>query len=146
MLIIGPKLESLNIKIIHTIEEFEIKNYDNALIQVLVNILNNANDALIENNPIKKVIFMEMKKENDSAIIKIKDNAKGINKTIIDKVFDPYFTTKFKSKGTGIGLYMTEELVSKHIKGKISVYNDSFEYLGEEQKGAEFKITLPLSI
>ena len=144
ILIVGPKLESLNIKVIAEIEELEIKNYDNALIQVLVNILNNANDALVENLEKNRVIFIEIKKEDSKVNIKIKDNAGGIKKAILNKIFEPYFTTKFKSKGTGIGLYMTEEIITKHMKGEISVTNEKFDYQDKSYKGALFTISLPL--
>jgi len=144
VLIVGPKLESLNIKVIADIEELEINNYDNALIQVLVNILNNANDALVEKVDENRVIFIEIKKDDSKVYIRIKDNAGGIEQAIISRIFEPYFTTKFKSKGTGIGLYMTEEIVTKHMKGEISVSNEEFEYKDKNYKGALFTISLPL--
>ena len=144
ILIVGPKLESLNIKVIADIQELQVNNYDNALIQVLVNILNNANDALVEKVDENRVIFLEIKKDESKIYIKIKDNAGGISDSLMNKIFEPYFTTKFKSKGTGIGLYMSEEIVTKHMKGEIAVSNETFKYQNQNYQGALFTISLPL--
>ena len=85
-----------------------------------------------------------MYKENETLIIKIKDNAGGIKEEIIDRIFEPYFTTKHQSQGTGIGLYMSEEIIVKHIKGTIKVSNEKFTYLNRDFVGASFEITIPL--
>lgn len=113
----------------------------NLLIQALLNIYNNALDALKEKN-YKRVIFISAKKDDDSVKIKIKDNAGGIPKQYIEKIFDPYFTTKHQSQGTGIGLYMTHQIIVKQLKGTISVENVEYDYNSEKYTGAEFIITL----
>ena len=77
---------------------------------------------------IHKYIFIKVFQENNNLYIKIKDNAGGIPDNIIDKIFDAYFTTKDKSQGTGIGLYMSNEIIAKHIKGNLSVKNIEFIY------------------
>ena len=132
-----------NIKVIKNIEEFEALNFENELLQVVINILNNAKDELIKKDA-KRYIFMDLFKEDKNIIIKIKDNAGGIDKNVIDRVFEPYFTTKHKSKGTGIGLYMCQEIIVKHIEGTIQVSNETYEYENEEFIGAKFEITLAL--
>lgn len=91
-----------------------------------------------------KLIFIDILKNNDKAVIKIKDTAGGIKEDIINRIFEPYFTTKHKSQGTGIGLYMTLEIVDKHMNGEISVSNKEFVYNKTKYVGAEFKIILPL--
>jgi len=118
------------------------------LVQALINILNNSKDALKNAQNIhKKLVFIiSAKEENDEyLIIKIKDNGGGIPQQIIDKVFDPYFTTKHKSQGTGLGLYITHTIITKNLHGFLSVKNSEFEYKGIPYKGAEFEIKLPLS-
>lgn len=63
---------------------------------------------------------------------------------IINNIFDPYFTTKHKSQGTGIGLYISNEIIVKHMKGSINVHNVEFGYKNKHYIGAEFIITIPL--
>jgi len=142
--IVQVKFKSIDIEIIENIEDISITNLDNELIQVLMNILNNAKDALEIKRSNQKFIFVDIYKENESLIIKIKDNAGGIDEQIISKIFDPYFTTKHQSQGTGIGLYMCQEIINNHMEGKLFVKNQSFKYENIEYKGAEFKIVLPL--
>lgn len=113
----------------------------NLLIQALLNIYNNALDALKERNH-KRVIFISAKKDNDTVKIRIKDNAGGIPKQYMEKIFDPYFTTKHQSQGTGIGLYMTHQIIVKQLKGTITVENVEYDYNSEKYTGAEFTITL----
>ena len=122
-----------------------IENYPNDLTQVFINLVNNAKDALDMNNYEKKYIFISSEIDNNEVIIKVKDNAKGIPENILKKVFEPYFTTKHQSQGTGLGLYMSYKIVTEHMKGKISVHNVSFNYDNEEFTGAEFIINLPLN-
>lgn len=86
-----------------------------------------------------------MYKENKKVIIKIKDNAGGIPINLINKIFDPYFTTKHQSIGTGIGLYMCSEIITKHLHGKITVKNETYNHKGTIYEGAEFKIELPIN-
>ena len=66
---------------------------------------------------------INLEKENSKAVIKIFNNAKHIDKEIIDRIFEPYFTTKFENQGTGIGLYMTKSIIETNMKGKLEVEN-----------------------
>ena len=92
-----------------------------------------------------KIVRISTTVENNSAIICIVDNGGGINDKIIDKIFEPYFTTKHQSQGTGIGLYMSHEIIIKHFKGNITASNVEFEYKDKTYNGAKFKIELPLN-
>lgn len=123
------------------IEDFDLYGFENEFIQALINILNNAKDAL-ENKSNPKLIFISTYKKENIATIKITDNAGGIDEKIIDKVCEPYFTTKHQSKGTGIGLYMTEEIIVKHMKGELLIKNVDVIYENQTFKGTEIIIEL----
>jgi signal transduction histidine kinase len=126
---------------IKDIHNFELFGFENEFIQALINILNNAKDAL-ENIDNPRLIFISTYEENNKAIIKITDNAGGIEEDIIDKICEPYFTTKHQSKGTGIGLYMTEEIIVKHMNGSLVFKNIDVLYENKSYKGAEITIKL----
>ena len=140
--LINPNFLNKEIQIIYKIENIKISGYETELIQVLINILNNSKDALTSIEDEEKLIFIDVFKDNDKAIIEIKDNAGGIDENIINKVFEPYFTTKHQSQGTGIGLFMCQEIIYKHMSGKISISNTTFEHKSKTYKGALTKITL----
>jgi len=106
------------------------KTFENELKQVILNLIKNAEDALVDNhiqNPYINIFITERS-------FTIVDNAGGIPNDIIDKIFDPYFSTKTKKDGTGLGLYMSKMIIEDHCKGTISVSN--------EEDGAKFQITL----
>ena len=124
-------------------DDVSIFNYENELTQAFLNIFYNAKDAMLEKKE-KKYIFIDLQKEGESVIIKIKDNGGGIKEDILDKIFDPYFTTKHKSQGTGIGLYMTHQIIENNMKGSLQAVNRTYDYENQKFKGAEFIIKLPL--
>jgi two-component system, NtrC family, sensor kinase len=140
--IINAQLINKNIELVKDIEKFKILSIENELIQVLVNILNNAADALALNKNERKLIFIETYQKNNYSYIKIKDNAGGVPEDIIDRIFEPYFTTKHQSQGTGIGLYMSEEIVRNHLNGKLSVSNKEYMFDGFSYMGACFTIEI----
>lgn len=121
--------------------------YDNELKQAILNLLQNAKDAIIENVPDNKprLIFVDLKKVDSNIVLKVKDNGNGIPQTIINEIFSQNFTTKGKHGGSGIGLYMTKEIIEKHLDGKISVKNESYTYNNQKYKGATFTIKLSLN-
>ena len=104
--------------------------------QVLINIINNAQEAIQTNNGKDKHINILITQENENAIISISDKGGGISKNVMEKIFDPYFTTKEQTQGTGLGLYMSKQIIENSMCGSLSAKN-----IGG---GAEFKITLPL--
>ncbi len=144
--LIAPRLKNKNIKIIMNNENIEIETYENELVQIYINIINNAIDAFEDFKEVdySKYIFIEIKKTDASLEIKIKDNAGGIEDEIMNRIFEPYFTTKDEKQGTGLGLFMCNEIVTKHLKGDIQALSSTFSYEGKEYKGTTFKITLPL--
>ena len=141
--LLSAELKNKNITIIENIESIDVLSYENDLIQVFINIINNAKDALKENNNGYIFIDVALSKNKKDVIMKIKDNAGGIPDNVINKIFEPYFTTKYKSNGTGIGLYMVMQIIQKHMKGSINVQNTQYEYAGEHYVGAEFIIKIP---
>ncbi len=104
-------------------ENIELQGYPSEFSQVVLNIISNAKDALIEHRADDRVIKIVSFSKDGQAIITIEDNAGGIPEDIINKIFDPYFSTKEEGKGTGIGLYMSKTIVETNMGGKLSVEN-----------------------
>jgi PAS domain S-box-containing protein len=141
--LVQNKFLTSKINVIENIEDITVQNFDNEFMQVIMNILNNAKDILETKQDQKRLIFVDIYQKENNVIITIKDNAGGIPKDIISKIFDPYFTTKHKTQGTGIGLYMSQEIIIKHMKGSIKVANETFKYENTLYTGASFTIKLP---
>ncbi len=140
LLLLSSKLKDKEIEIIQDIQNVQLHVIENELIQLLMNIINNAEDAFVENRG-EKFIFVTTRVDNNRFTISIKDNAGGIPTHIISRVFEPYFTTKHKKQGTGIGLYMVKEIVTRHMGGSIDVINTTYTYENQTYKGAEFSIS-----
>jgi signal transduction histidine kinase len=134
--IISSTLLNYNIKIEISVDEnIKIKTFLNEYKQVLLNIIGNAKDVLIEKNienPLIKIIAIE---DDKSVVLFIEDNGGGILVEPKSKIFEPYFTTKEDSNGTGLGLYMSKIIVDKNMKGKLKVKNT--------KQGAKFSISIP---
>jgi len=105
------------------------------LSQVIINIINNAIDVLLKNKQIEKSITIDLLEKAENVVITIEDNGGGISKETMAHIFEPYFTTKYKSVGTGIGLYMSYDIIVNHMKGNL--------YAKNTDKGAKFFIELP---
>jgi PAS domain S-box-containing protein len=105
----------------------------NEFAQVMLNFLANAKDILVERNVPLKKIEISAREDGKYAVVCVRDNGGGIPADIMDKIFDPYFTSK--EGGTGIGLYMTRVIIEQHMHGKIS--------FGNTETGAEFLLSLP---
>ncbi len=115
-------------------EEMEMYSYKNEFSQAILNIISNAKDVLIQREIKQPCITISLYKEDDKNVVCICDNGGGIKPDIINKIFDPYFTTKHAYQGTGIGLYMTRMIIEKNMDGRIDVSN--------EESGACFKVTV----
>ncbi|MFX4217528.1 ATP-binding protein [Aliarcobacter butzleri] len=116
--------------------EIEFFGFANEFSQVILNLLTNAKDAVLENKIENPLIIIQTKIDDEYIYISIKDNGLGIKDEIINKIFEPYFTTKDEGKGTGIGLYMSKIIIENNMNGKIEVKN--------EQNGANVIIKLPI--
>jgi PAS domain S-box-containing protein len=120
-------------------ESIDYYGDETLLSQAILNILSNSKDAFVKNNITDKRVTIELKKEDKQIIIKLKDNAGGIDDIIKDKIFDPYFTTKHQSQGTGLGLYMSSQIIQNDFNGFINMYNKE----DKDGYGACFVIKFP---
>ncbi len=139
--ILQSTLKSHDIKlktIIDEKEDYTIKAYEGELSQSIINIVNNAKDALLERKVTNPWIKIELIKNEDHISITFEDNAGGIKESILPKIFNPYFTTKHQKQGTGLGLNMSYKIIKESLKGNLYVKNT--------KNGAKFFIDLPLSI
>jgi len=114
--------------------DYHAFGYPNELGQAILNIVNNAKDALMDKNIEDKHINISLLQESENIVINISDNAGGIPEEIMDKIFDPYFSTKNEKNGTGLGLYMTKIIIEDQMDAKITAKNST--------EGATFKIYL----
>ncbi len=132
---LGVQLLNRNIRFSWEVENnLEIYGFKNELEHVLLNIVTNARDAFEGKNLPNQSIFIQAAQDEKSIFISVQDTAGGIQDAIIEKIFNPYFTTKATDKGTGIGLYMAKSIIERSFEGKIEARN-----FGE---GARFDITL----
>lgn len=130
---ISPSLEDKGISIsIDEQDEIEIFGYSNEYAQVLLNIFSNAKDTLVERRIASPHIRISIFKTGQRGVVTITDNGGGIPPEIMPKIFDPYFTTKEKTQGTGIGLYMSKIIIEQNMEGSLSARN-----IGD---GASFRI------
>ena len=113
-------------------EQFELHIYPNEIKHVFLNIIKNSEDIFHERSVKNAKIVIECYRKNSDLIISLKDNGGGIDNSVLDKIFEPYFSTKHNSNGTGLGLYMSKMIVDEHSNGKLSISN--------HKDGADFKI------
>ncbi len=143
--IIGKSYQNHSITIVPNIQSCIIYQDQNQLIQIFLNILNNTKDAFVLNDISKsRLLFIDIKIDNDNLYITFQDNAGGIDQKIIDKVFEPFFTTKHQYYGTGVGLYITHKIVTKYLKGEVTIYNKQFNYKDNNYYGATLEIRFPI--
>jgi len=127
----------IELEIINPPKPLLVKGYASEFSQVILNLLDNAKDVLIERAIKEPKIIIETKLINDSVHINIKDNAGGIDESIIHKIFDIYFSTKRTKGGSGLGLYMSKLIIERKALGTLSVSNS--------KQGASFTIVLNLA-
>lgn len=118
-------------------EKLSVLGVSNEFTQVIVNLINNSVDAFRTNSILIKEISIDIKQDDEFAIVEVGDNAGGITKDTIDKIFEPYFTTKHASKGTGLGLFMSKMICEQGFNGTIEVIN--------QKDGVKFIIKIPIN-
>jgi signal transduction histidine kinase len=113
-----------------------VNGFKNEFSQALLSIIVNAKEAILKRQPASPLVKIVCSQKGETAQITVSDNGGGIPPELMEKIFDPYFTTKFMSQGTGMGLYVSKMIIEKHMSGKISVTSN--------EEGAEVTIELPL--
>jgi signal transduction histidine kinase len=131
--LIGGSYKNLQIRVnVDTGTDPTITGYPNEFAQVLLNILNNARDALLARDQGEPAITIALQEAAGRTVVTIRDNAGGIPEEILDKIFDPYFSTKGPEQGTGLGLFMAKTIIETNMGGTLTVRNAG--------DGAEFRI------
>jgi len=120
---------------LHVSSETAIMLHKRELLQVFLNILKNAKEALEHNSGEQGVISIFLEEDEKNVCIKICDNGGGMSPEVMKHLFEPYFSTKNEKNGTGLGLYMSKTIVEKHLLGELKAYN--------HDDGACFEIILP---
>ena len=143
--LIGYRLNESKTNVILNCDTIMIEGLENEFIQSFINMINNSLEAFSREAIEHKHIFIEAHKQNNGAMICIKDNAGGVNQEVIEHVFEPYFTTKHQVTGTGMGLFMVYEIITKHFKGEIAIENTQYVYENHHCKGTQILIHLPIS-
>lgn len=118
-------------------DNLHTRGYPNEYSQVIINIVNNARDAILENQPKQALIRITSEATENTANIFIENNGGSIPDSILSQIFEPYFTTKEKANGTGIGLYMAKSIIVRNMEGDLQVNNTDH--------GVVFEIILPLT-
>jgi len=141
--IVSSSFKDSKITITNDNSNFSIFNYPNELQQVLLVLLNNARDFIEQNKIVDGIVEIKIKldKNDDQLYIEIYNNGGNIKDEIIDKIFEPYFTTKHKTQGTGLGLYISKMIIEQSMDGELSVKNidDSVCFKIVLNGGGEFK-------
>jgi len=124
-------------------DSIDIYGYRQDFKQCFINIFNNSRDVLRNSSDDLKYILIRTRKDKNNIIISVQDSGKGIDADIIHKIFEPYFTTKHKSIGTGLGLHICYKIITNDMNGTITAKNSSFTIENKEYVGALFTITIP---
>ncbi len=133
--IVQGSFTSNNIEVIEDYQsQVSLELHENEMMQVILNLMKNAQDNFKEKTVDQPKIFISTRDENEKAILEVCDNGGGIPEEIQMNIFDPYFSTKHEKNGTGLGLYMNKIIVETHHEGRISVSNN--------KEGACFRIEL----
>ena len=122
--IVQHSLENESIKLhIDCRDDSKVLGYKNELMQVVVNLIQNSKDALTQRQITEPFIDIKISRDDGYAVLEIEDNAGGIKENIMEHIFDPYFTTKHKDQGTGLGLYISKVIISNNFSGTLQAQN-----------------------
>lgn len=145
--LIDSTITKYNINLILDLDESStVKGFSDELIECFVNIFNNSKDAVVANqDKDNRYIFISQKQLDNRVCIEFKDNGGGIDEVLLEKIFEPYYTTKHQSQGTGLGLHIVYNLIVNHLGGSIDVHNETFTFKDQNFTGAVFTISLPIN-
>ncbi|MCK5110379.1 MAG: HAMP domain-containing histidine kinase [Arcobacteraceae bacterium] len=140
---IEHKLDNKKITVSVNIDKkIKLNSYKNYLTDIILSILNNSINAFDTTSDEKRIILIDEYLEGDNLIINIKDNAGGIDEKIIDKIFDPYFTTKHDGQTEGLGLFVSKEIMLNNLIGDIEINNYELNIDNHIYKGVECMIII----
>jgi len=136
---LNPLYQKENVTLTYDMEEEAyVDGYGNEFAQVLINIINNAKDAIVQNmQGVPRNVDIHVEKKKDAVYVMIEDHAGGIDDEILQRIFEPYFSTKHDKEGTGLGLYMSKIIIEKHMGGRLYAQNHA--------DGARFVIVLGMA-
>jgi signal transduction histidine kinase len=144
MKLVEGTIKSNNLNIVLNLDEnIYLNSYPNEINQCLINLFNNSKDVLKEIEEDDRYIFIDTYLEGNNVVITLKDSGGGIPQEVLPKIFEPYFTTKHKSQGTGLGLHMTYNLIVDGFNGSIKPSNIDIEIGDKILKGACMTIKFP---
>jgi signal transduction histidine kinase len=136
--IVKVSLTDKNISVILDLQcHAPLLSYPNELMQALLNLIKNAEDAILEHGSENPQIHIRTYHQKEHCILTVEDNGGGIPGEILEEIFDPYFSTKERKNGTGLGLYMSKTIIEEHCKGQLQVENTP--------RGARFTIDLEIA-
>ncbi len=124
-------------------EELQIQSNKTHFLRAIHSLVQNSQEAFLEYSG-KKIVFLRGYQDNNSLVLEFYDTAGGVKKSLLNRIFEPYFTTKHKSQGKGLGLYIMENIILYSLQGSVHVENFKFKYQKEDYKGLKFTIKLPL--
>lgn len=134
--VVSQNFKDNEIEIVQNYEKDLYLHYpQNKLKQIIIVLLNNSKDALLTRNTFGAKVEITLAKIDEKYLISINDNAGGITKSVMEKMFEPYYTTKHSSEGSGIGLYLAKKIIEENYQGRLEVKNQG--------KGSCFTIELP---
>jgi signal transduction histidine kinase len=144
--LIDPSIKTHRINLLLQIEDdISLYGFPNELVQCFMNFFNNAKDALKLMPEDERILKLSVKKMDDTVQIIFKDSGGGIDESIIDKIFEPYFTTKHQTIGTGLGLHMSYNMIVNGMGGTIDVKNKTFIHNNKKYYGASFTVILTIA-
>jgi C4-dicarboxylate-specific signal transduction histidine kinase len=140
--IVSAQLKSAGVKLEVSGDDFTTFGYPSEMSQVILNLISNAKDAVLDTkqrngDEYEGCIWINTRKNGNEGTVAVSDNGGGVPVHVIERVYEPYFTTKEQGKGTGIGLYMSKTIIDNHMNGRIEVVNNDI--------GAVFSIILPIA-
>lgn len=128
------------------IDAFTIEGYKNLMVQAIINFVHNAIDAFDDKSVAIKLIRISCKLDDEKMLITVLDSAGGIESDVVAHLFELYYTTKERGKGSGMGLAISKGIIEKQLHGKIRVFNRDYEYESMKLHGAEFSAEIPIRV